>query len=242
MSKMSVTTPPPVLDSALALFLDFDGTLVPIQDDPATVGISDDQSRLLTRISDEQNGALAVVTGRDIRDISKRVPNSLWRAGGHGLEICAPHETPSETPALAPSNLVNAFATLSAENPGTWVETKGEVLALHYRSVPHSETKLISEAQIIIGAFESYKVQNGKCVLEAKPLTANKGRALGSLMETAAFSGRTPVMVGDDTTDEDAMKVAIELGGWAVKVGEGESHAGYRLPDTRTVWDWLSKG
>ena len=49
-------------------------------------------------------------------------------------------------------------------------------------------------------------------------------------------------MVGDDTTDEDAMKVAIELGGWAVKVGEGESHAGYRLQDTTKVWDWLSKG
>ena len=239
---MSVMTAPPILSPSLALFLDFDGTLVPIQDDPATVGISDDQSRLLTRLSDDQNGALAVVTGRDIRDISKRVPQSLWRAGGHGLEICAPHESPSDTPTSAPSDLVNAFATLSAENPGTWVETKGEVLALHYRSVPHSETKLISEAEMIIGAFESYKVQSGKCVLEAKPLTANKGRAIGTLMELAVFSGRTPVMVGDDTTDEDAMKVAIELGGWAVKVGEGESHAGYRLQDTTKVWDWLSKG
>jgi trehalose 6-phosphate phosphatase len=46
-------------------------------------------------------------------------------------------------------------------------------------------------------------------------------------------------MVGDDTTDEDAMRAASELGGYGIKVGQGETCASLRLKDTHAVWDWL---
>ena len=56
-----------------------------------------------------------------------------------------------------------------------------------------------------------------------------------------AFAGRVPVMVGDDTTDEDAFIAAAGLGGYAIKVGDGESAAAYRLADPQAVADWISK-
>jgi trehalose 6-phosphate phosphatase len=58
-------------------------------------------------------------------------------------------------------------------------------------------------------------------------------------MQREGFAGRTPIMVGDDTTDEDAMRVAAELDGFGIKVGSGASLADYRFEDTDTVWDWL---
>jgi len=58
-------------------------------------------------------------------------------------------------------------------------------------------------------------------------------------MERPAFKGRLPVMIGDDTTDEDAFKVAQDLGGYGLKVGGGDSCARYRLASVDDVYDLL---
>ena len=53
-------------------------------------------------------------------------------------------------------------------------------------------------------------------------------------MARAPFSGRLPVFIGDDVTDEDGMRAARELGG-----------AGFRVDtafrDTNGVRSWLSR-
>ena len=85
----------PRLTDRHALFLDFDGTLAPIQDDADTVRLPDGLADSLARLQDYLGGAIIIISGRDIRDLSSRVPGSLWRAGGHGLEICAPGEAPA---------------------------------------------------------------------------------------------------------------------------------------------------
>jgi len=60
-------------------------------------------------------------------------------------------------------------------------------------------------------------------------------------MRQAAFAGRIPVMFGDDVTDEDGFAVVIEMGGFAVKIGEGDSLAQYRLETPNDVAEWLNK-
>jgi trehalose 6-phosphate phosphatase len=60
-------------------------------------------------------------------------------------------------------------------------------------------------------------------------------------MKEPPFSGRTPVFVGDDVTDEDGFRVVNELGGVSVKVDAGPSCASFRLPDTKAVLDWIDQ-
>ena len=76
-------------------------------------------------------------------------------------------------------------------------------------------------------------------VIELKPDDANKGKALRAMCAKPLFEGRVPVMVGDDTTDEDAMQAAAELGGYGIKVGDGASCAAYRLDTPDSVWRWI---
>ncbi|HEU4825580.1 MAG TPA: trehalose-phosphatase, partial [Dongiaceae bacterium] len=52
--------------SSLALFLDIDGTLVPIAPTPAEVRPSPDLPRLLVRAAAGLGNALAIVSGREV--------------------------------------------------------------------------------------------------------------------------------------------------------------------------------
>ena len=75
MSQLDVS--PPRLENTVALFLDFDGTLSPLQDDPDAVFLAPGMDDVLIQLSEKLNGALAILSGRDLTDLSKRVPNAL---------------------------------------------------------------------------------------------------------------------------------------------------------------------
>jgi len=231
----------PPLDAGDAVFVDFDGTLAGLQDNPDTVFLVPGMAEVLEVLSLRLGGALAVISGRDAGDLSRRVPDALWRIGNHGLIELMPGEAPPEGRAAAPLPVRAAFEAVCEVIPGARLETKGPVLALHYRQAPEAESAIGDMLAAAGLPAEGYSLQNGKFVFEAKPEGANKGRALARLMQRAPFAGRRAVMIGDDTTDEDAFSAANELGGLTVKVGPGETGASHRLADVPAVHAYLKE-
>jgi trehalose 6-phosphate phosphatase len=229
----------PPLRASDALFLDFDGTLAPIVGDRNAVFLDSQTTAALHAAAEALGGAVAVISGRDLRDLADRVPAGVHRIGAHGLEAAGPNADPSGHPQSAPRALVDRLEALAGQIDGVEVELKGPVIAVHYRKAPDLKETVESEVAAAAAAVRGYVVQSGKCVVEVKPGAANKGRTLRNWLSRPPFAGRRPVMVGDDATDEDAFKVVIELGGVAIKVGEGGTVAPYRLADTRAVARWL---
>src|SRR5579862_4488109 len=77
--------------SLFSLFLDFDGTLVPIASDPTIPRLDTNSRMLLERIANQNCCVPTVISGRAIDDLYARVGvERLIYAGNHGLEIRGP--------------------------------------------------------------------------------------------------------------------------------------------------------
>ncbi|HWI10908.1 MAG TPA: trehalose-phosphatase, partial [Burkholderiaceae bacterium] len=76
---------PPELSTAAALFLDFDGTLVPIAARPQDVRVPPWVLPTLQALAARLQGALAIVSGRPIEQLDAFLaPLRLAAAGAHG--------------------------------------------------------------------------------------------------------------------------------------------------------------
>jgi len=223
----------------MALFLDFDGTLAPLQDNPDTVFISQSAASLIKNCALRLSGALAVISGRDIEDLSRRTPDNIWRMGNHGLYAMPPGSQQVPDKSKLPVTMLGELQTLIKNLPGTRLEEKGPTAALHYREVPQHGPTCVSSLHRIVSHFKGYKVQTGNNIVEVKLLSADKGEALARQMEHKSFKGRQPIMIGDDTTDEDAIARAQTLGGIGIKVGKGKTCAHYRVGTVGDVYKLL---
>src|SRR3989304_5770216 len=66
-------------------------------------------------------------------------------------------------------------------------------------------------------------------VFEIRPTGMDKGAAVLEFMREPPFIGRSPAFVGDDITDESAFAAVLSLGGTAVKGGDGDPIAPWRV-------------
>ncbi|MEO1281983.1 MAG: trehalose-phosphatase [Pseudomonadota bacterium] len=238
-------TYPDILDSShVAVFLDFDGTLVEIAERPDAVELLGTTRDTLECLNDITTGAVAIVTGREIDFVDTMLsPLTLPVAGVHGLmrrnaqgQVLTMPEN-SAFIAEASKQLVE----LTRMEPGLLLERKGVSLALHYRGRPELETSCIETMGALVDRYPDIELKRGKMVLEAKPAGTNKGTAVVDFMSEAPFRGRVPVFAGDDVTDEDAFERVNAMGGLTIKVGDGDTAAKTRVESTAAFLTWLEK-
>lgn len=225
-----------------ALFLDFDGTLVELADTPESIEVPPALPALLGRLNDRLAGALALVTGRSLENLDRHLGIRFPAAGQHGAQWRVTPESAVET--LADPALEGArrrVAELARAWPRLLVEDKGATLAVHYRSAPEAGPAIRDALDRLADASgATLEVLMGNNVCELRPAGVDKGLAVEKFLGSAAFAGRLPLMVGDDVTDEAGFRAALGAGGAAVKVGDGDSLAPWRLPTPAGVREWLA--
>lgn len=234
---------PPPADVGWAFFLDVDGTLIDIAASPGAVIVDDALLGLVARLHHASGGALALISGRCLKDLDKHLGSvRIPLAGQHGLERrnAAGRQYTHAVSANARRDLHHRLDVLVAQHPGLLLEDKGLSLALHYRQAPHLASWLHKLLRSWIQTHDGLELQKGKRVLEIKPIGFDKGSAIAEFMVEPPFHGRMPVFIGDDATDEHGFERLNQMTGLSVKVGAGSTAAKYRLPNVAAVRAWLN--
>ena len=237
-------TAPPVLTGNFAYFFDLDGTLAAIKSHPDEVVVPPDVLQALNQLALQNQGALALISGRSMAELDKlAAPFRFPLAGVHGAERRDIHDQ-SHIVSLPSSLIQRLHAELTialSALPGTELEAKGMAFALHYRRARQHEAAVKALAASIVEKTPQLSLQPGKCVVELKPKGINKGEAIAAFMDEPPFKGKTPVFVGDDLTDEYGFTVVNQANGVSVKVGPGDTGARWRLESVASVWQWVKE-
>ena len=225
-----------------ALFLDFDGTLAEIAPQPWLASLDPDTARTLAALWQRVDGALALISGRELDDIDAMVGlPQLPAAGIHGAQLRSPGgQVATEDWMRAEIDEVEADLRNGIQSfEGLLLERKPVAVAVHYRGNPGREEEIRALAARIVRPHPHLKCLSGRKIVEILPARVDKGRAIARLMELPPFFGRIPLFAGDDITDEDGLVAVKALGGIAIKIGGGPSVADYGFPTGERFRHWL---
>ncbi|CAL9052648.1 unnamed protein product [Musa banksii] len=246
----------------IVMFLDYDGTLSPIVDDPDRAFMSDEMREAVREVA--SHFPTAIVSGRCTEKVSSFVKLSeLHYAGSHGMDIKGPNNGPKHPKAMAQNVLFQpaseflpmihevykSLVETTKSIPGSRVENNKFCLSVHFRCVDEKKWCLLAEkVRSVIMDYPKLRLTHGRKVLEIRPtIKWDKGKALEFLLESLGFDGCHdvfPFYIGDDRTDEDAFKVLRDrgqgLGILVTKIAK-ETNASFSLREPAEVLKFLRR-
>jgi len=230
----------PVVNRPL-FFLDYDGTLAPIVEDPDEAHPHPDAPALLRALNDAH--PVWIVTGRGLEALERFLNLSLPAIGLHGAQQGTLGE---EAEHLMSDEAAEALTSLRRSVPsmeGLQVEDKEQAFAVHYRQAQSEEDARQQLRAWMESMPEILDAIWGKKVVELRPKELTKGTAVRRIAEE--HPERTPIYIGDDVTDEDAFTAlqAMDRGAVTVKVVPDlqDSAAQYRLDGPDEVVQYLQQ-
>jgi trehalose-phosphatase len=220
----------------LLVACDYDGTLAPITANPDEARPLPESVGALRSLAALHETTTAVISGRALRDLAtlSRLPSEVHLVGSHGSEfdIGFIHALDSDARELH-RKLEAELEQLVLDVPGVSLEVKPASIAVHVRRAEHEAgRRVLATVHHGPALWQGVTTTDGKEVVELAVVKTDKGNALDTLRHQVGATAA--IFLGDDVTDEKAFArlCGPDLG---VKVGEGESLAAYRVPDTVDV-------
>ncbi|KAK1403729.1 Trehalose 6-phosphate phosphatase [Heracleum sosnowskyi] len=243
----------------IVMFLDYDGTLSPIVDDPDRAFMSDAMRATVRKLA--RYFPTAIVSGRCTDKVYNFVRLAeLYYAGSHGMDIKGPskgsqYKKTAQSVLCQPATkflpmIKEVYKTLldkTKSTPGAKVENNKFCLSVHFRCVEEKKwSELAQKVRSVLKDYPKLQLTQGRMVLEIRPtIKWDKGKAVEFLLESLGYTNFTdvfPVYIGDDRTDEDAFKVLTERGqglGILVSKTPKETNASYSLREPSEVMKFL---
>ncbi len=225
-----------IADANPILFLDYDGTLVPIIKDPEQA--YPDPELLDTLDAINSKFALYIVTGRSLREIRNFIGTGYNTIALHGaiISMSSGETTTVERydDYVAKCNEVfNMGKEFQDDFPGVHLMNKDGGVVFTKWYVDRNLQRKLDEMVCSLAARIGMTCYIGKMIVEIRIPGPNKGEAIKRIRD-----GRPALIAGDDATDEDAFRINSDA--FNIKIGDGASVARYRIKDCLEFRKFLS--
>jgi len=228
-TDLSTALAGPARASTLLVALDFDGVLAPIVQDPATSRPLPGSAAAVRALADLPGTTVAMLSGRalaDLREVSGFAP-PVRLVGSHGGEFDDGPLVLTAEQQAAKDVLAAAVQDVVAGEPGVRLEGKPAGIVVHVRGAdPAVGERVLDAVRGGPARLPGVEATAGKAVLEMAVVQVSKGAAVDSLRER--LGADAVLFIGDDVTDETAF-ARLRPGDVGIKVGDGETAAGYRV-------------
>ncbi|CAN6916441.1 unnamed protein product [Brassica oleracea var. botrytis] len=244
----------------IVMFLDYDGTLSPIVDDPDRAFMSKEMRRTVRKLA--KCFPTAIVSGRCREKVYNFVKlTELYYAGSHGMDIKGPEQgskykddksllcQPATEFLPMIDEVYQKLVDKTNFTPGANIENNKFCVSVHFRRVDEKNwSDLANQVRSVMKDYPELRLTQGRKVLEIRPIIKwDKGKALEFLLESLGYANCTdvfPLYIGDDRTDEDAFKILRErrqgLGILVSKIPK-ETNALYSLQEPDEVMNFLQR-
>jgi trehalose 6-phosphate synthase/phosphatase len=226
------------------LFLDYDGTLVPIESRPSFAKPNPDLLNLLNELSTSPSTEVVIISGRNFKILEEWLGHlDIHLVAEHGASFRLKGESWQHYTDIDSSwkgLIKSTFELYETRTPGSFVEEKEYTIAWHYRNVDE-ELGFMRSRELLDNLYHLARnthlnVLDGHKVIEVRAAGIDKGIATGKIMEL--FPSDFIFAMGDDKTDEDIFNV-LKGRGVTVKVGSDLSAAEFNVRNQREAFRLL---
>ncbi len=211
------------------LFLDYDGTLEDFAETPGIIAPDGVLISLMKKMVERQGMLPAIISGRRLSEIESLLPvDGLFMGGCYGIEMRLPNGSYRAAVPLAQvrptvERLLPHWKALVEGRKGFILEDKVWSIALHARFALKDEAQRVLgiavKAAEAVGIEKGFRLLGGERFLEYLPVQANKAIAVSWVLDEMTPDDALVVYFGDDEKDEEAFRLVLDRGGYAVHVG-----------------------
>lgn len=253
-----------VAGKRLVVFLDYDGTLTPIVNQPERAYMSDEMRSIVKTVSGHCQTAIISGRGREKLFEFVKLPELVY-AGSHGMDISDGFSLRGTSNAQASGTgrleaycaaekfkdtMDDVFSALSIavrDIPNAEVENNKFCVSVHYRNCdPAMYAAVQACVDGVVARYDCLRMTKGRKVFEVRPnIEWDKGKAVEYLLDVFGLADSPdvlPIYIGDDRTDEDAFRVLKDRGsglGILVSNVAKQTLASYTLQNPSEVMQFL---
>lgn len=201
------------------LFIDYDGTLVPLVDKPEMAVPTSRIIDLLRNLTGIPKFEVSVISGRDRKFLDEHLPENVTIAAEHGACIRRDGEADyvhlvDESAFLElRSNVLGVMRDFEQRIPGSIIEEKEFGTVWHYRMADpifaHQQALVLADTLGGLLSHTPLGIMIAKKAVEVRHLGINKGEAIRAILYDHDFDPKQDFVLtmGDDRTDEDMFRV-----------------------------------
>ncbi|MBI4209839.1 MAG: bifunctional alpha,alpha-trehalose-phosphate synthase (UDP-forming)/trehalose-phosphatase [Deltaproteobacteria bacterium] len=228
------------------LFLDYDGTLIPLRDDPERAEPTSELLHALEELSKDPKTEIVLISGRNRKFLEKWFQSlPIHWVAEHGIWIKEKGGDWMLTQSARndwKSKILPILQVFSDRLPGAFIEEKEYAIAWHFRKADPELASLrckeLLDDLILFTANIDIQVLQGNKVVEIRNAGISKGTAAMRFLSKDAYD--FILAIGDDNTDEDLFQI-LPKSADSIRIGLTSTHAQFNLPSHKQVLSLLQR-